>query len=134
MNPAWSYGLTFVGVIGLLLAGRKQHIGWLIGLLAQGLWAAYGAASHQHGFIISAAFYGYVYATNYWSWRQGDHENITELREAAEMWKQARPHIKTVVNARPASLDIARTQLAIMRSKSALQELIKTHQREETKP
>ncbi|MGW9067863.1 hypothetical protein ACWGQT_00225 [Streptomyces yangpuensis] len=68
MNPTWSYLLTLVGATGLLVAGRAQRAGWLIGFLAQGLWAAYAVATKQPGFLISAFIYAYVYALNYRAW------------------------------------------------------------------
>ncbi len=76
MNPAWSYVLTAVGAAGLLLAGRMQRIGWLIGLAAQGLWISYALATEQYGFVISALIYGSVYARNYRAWRRTAHQRI----------------------------------------------------------
>lgn len=70
MNQAWSYLLTAVGVLGLLLAGRRKAAGWLIGLAAQGLWIAYATATHQWGFYLSAAAYGAVYAKNFLAWHR----------------------------------------------------------------
>lgn len=70
MNPAWSYVLTLVGSVGLLLAGRKKSLGWAVGFSAQGLWATYGAATGQYGFVISAFVYGYVYSLNWITWRR----------------------------------------------------------------
>ncbi|MGW7100350.1 hypothetical protein [Streptomyces sp. NPDC054838] len=69
MSPAWSYVLTLIGAAGLLVAGRARRAGWLIGFCAQGLWAAYAVSTHQHGFLISAFIYAYVYALNYRAWR-----------------------------------------------------------------
>lgn len=65
----WSYLLTAVGVLGLFLAGRKSWTGWAVGLAAQSLWVAYALASHQYGFLLSAAAYGWVYARNLRAWR-----------------------------------------------------------------
>lgn len=69
MNPAWSYLLTAVGGFGLYLAGRKNPMGWAVGLGAQALWIAYASATHQPGFYISAIVYGSVYARNFLAWR-----------------------------------------------------------------
>jgi hypothetical protein len=70
MNPAWSYALTFVGLVGQLLAGRKKTLGWAIGFSAQGLWAAYAVTTGQYGFLIGSLAYGYVYALNWFTWRR----------------------------------------------------------------
>lgn len=65
----WSYILTAIGLVGLWAAGSKKSWGWLIGLSAQALWIAYALATEQHGFIISALCYGFVYARNFRAWR-----------------------------------------------------------------
>ena len=69
----WSFVLAAIGVTGLYIAGRGQVTGWLIGLTAQLLWAAYAVATGQYGFLLSCAGYGWVYATNarrWWSTRR----------------------------------------------------------------
>lgn len=66
----WSYLLAAVGILGLVLAGRRKAIGWAIGLGAQALWIAYALATHQFGFIVSALAYGAVYARNWSAWRR----------------------------------------------------------------
>jgi hypothetical protein len=134
VNPAWSYVLTAVGIVGLSLAGRKQKTGWLVGLLAQILWAAYGVQTHQYGFLLSAFIYGYVYAENYWRWRKTPFENVAKLREAAEMWEKVRPHVEDIVNAAP-DVRILHTQkeLAHLIGKRAvIKHIISPDQRDET--
>lgn len=76
---AWSLALAAVGVFGLWLAGRKSRWGWVVGFGAQVLWVAYATATHQYGFYISAAAYGWVYASNYFRWRK---EVTHDTREA----------------------------------------------------
>lgn len=70
----WSWLLTFVGVIGLYLAGSNRKIGWLLGLGAQILWLWYGISTQQYGFVISAHVYGFVYLRNYMRWRSENKE------------------------------------------------------------
>ena len=83
MNPWWSWLLAAVGITGLVLAGRRQAIGWAVGLAAQAAWIAYALATRQWGFIASAAAYGAVYARNWWTWRARfadlAHQEIEEL-------------------------------------------------------
>lgn len=74
MNPYWSYALTLIGAVGLLLAGRMNRAGWAIGFSAQGLWAAYAVTTHQYGFLISAFIYSFVYGRNFWAWNQATHQ------------------------------------------------------------
>lgn len=67
---AWSFVLAAVGVLGLLLAGRRRWQGWGVGFGAQLLWVAYAVATEQWGFILSAVAYGTVYARNALVWRR----------------------------------------------------------------
>lgn len=64
----WSWVLTFVGVLGLYLAGSKNKLGWIIGLSAQILWIVFAISTKQYGFIVSAFAYGFVYARNWRRW------------------------------------------------------------------
>jgi hypothetical protein len=68
VNPAWSFALTAVGVVGLYLAGRRSPWGWAVGLGAQSLWFTYAVVTRQWGFIFSAFAYGWVYLTNLRRW------------------------------------------------------------------
>lgn len=69
----WSLVLAAVGILGLVLAGRRSHWGWFIGLMAQVLWIVYALATVQYGFIVSALAYGAVYANNFVKWRKDAH-------------------------------------------------------------
>jgi len=68
----WSWLLTAVGVFGLWLAGRGKWYGWAVNLGGQALWTAYALVSHQYGFLLSAAAYGWVFARNLLAWREKD--------------------------------------------------------------
>lgn len=70
MSPYWSWVLTFIGVTGLYLAGRKVWWSWFIGLGVQVLWVAYALTTRQYGFVVSAFVYGFVYAKNGFGWRR----------------------------------------------------------------
>lgn len=65
----WSWLLTAIGITGLYAAGSKKSWGWMLGLIAQSLWIAYGITTDQYGFILSALCYGLVYARNFRAWR-----------------------------------------------------------------
>lgn len=68
----WSLTLAAVGVFGLFLAGRKNVWGWAVGFAAQLLWVAYATVTHQWGFYLSAAAYGWVYGRNFFIWRRDE--------------------------------------------------------------
>jgi nicotinamide riboside transporter PnuC len=74
---ALSYVLAAGGLTGLLLAGRKRKIGWLIGLACQPLWIWFAVASGAYGLILNSLGYGAVYAVNWYRW------TIEERRGAA---------------------------------------------------
>lgn len=69
MPILWSIGLAAIGILGIYLAGKKNSLGWLIGLSAQVLWVVYAVATQQWGFIASALAYGFIYAKNWLAWR-----------------------------------------------------------------
>ena len=68
----WSVALAAIGILGLILAGKKRSIGWAIGLSAQVLWITYALVTAQYGFILSAVAYGFVYAKNFIAWRKDE--------------------------------------------------------------
>jgi hypothetical protein len=66
----WSYVLSAIGITGILLAGSKYKIGWLIGFAVQPLWIVFAITHEQHGFIAAAVVYAIVYARNWLRWRR----------------------------------------------------------------
>jgi nicotinamide riboside transporter PnuC len=66
----WSVGLAAIGILGIYLAGKKNKVGWAIGLLAQVLWIVFALITAQYGFILSALAYGFVYGKNFLAWRK----------------------------------------------------------------
>lgn len=58
----WSAVLTTLGLTGLYLVGRGSNWGWVVTLVDQAVWTAYGAATHQWSFLLSAAAYATVAA------------------------------------------------------------------------
>lgn len=74
-NQLWSWGLAAIGLLGIYLAGRKNSIGWLVGVFAQFLWISYAIVTKQWGFIFTAIAYATIYTKNWISWRK---ESTTE--------------------------------------------------------
>lgn len=77
----WSWSLMTVGVFGLWLAGRRNRLGWAVGLGAQTLWVAFALATRQYGFLVSAGAYGWIYARNFRLWRI-DSATAADLEES----------------------------------------------------
>jgi hypothetical protein len=65
---AWSYVLSGVTCVGLWLAGSRgyRRAGWLVALANEVLWAIYAVSTGQHGFLLGAAVFGFIYARNVW--------------------------------------------------------------------
>lgn len=73
MSPlAWSFLLSALGIVGLLLAGSKYKVGWLIGFCVQPLWVIFAIQTEQYGFILNAVIYAAVYARNWLRWRRDE--------------------------------------------------------------
>lgn len=66
----WSFALAAVGILGIYLAGKKNKIGWAVGLGAQVLWVIFALVTVQYGFILSAVAYGYIYGRNWYLWHK----------------------------------------------------------------
>lgn len=60
----WSWLLTLFGVVVFLWVAKDKS-GWLVGLVWEVLWAIYGVATQQWGFVASAGIFGIVFLGNY---------------------------------------------------------------------
>lgn len=72
---AWSWILTFFGVLGIYLAGKKNKNGWLIGIGSQILWVSFAIITGQYGFIVAAFIYGSIYLKNYLAWKKEENHD-----------------------------------------------------------
>lgn len=78
MHPAMTFNLAFwlslllaiVGCTGMILAGRGMWQGWMLGLCAQPIWAAFAIVSKGYGLLLTCAMYGTVYWRNLAKWRR----------------------------------------------------------------
>jgi hypothetical protein len=71
----WSAALTVVFLVGLILLGKHNPWGWVLGIADELLWIAYAIATHQWPFIISAVAYTTICARNLRAWRRADDPN-----------------------------------------------------------
>lgn len=70
----WSWVLTFIGLFGFWLAGRKVWWCWYVNIANQILWATYSFITEQWGFLVGVFFYTYVFVTNAIKWTK-DHKD-----------------------------------------------------------
>ena len=84
----WSVLLTALGGLGWLLVTLERRVqGFLVGLAAQGAWAAYAVVTQQWGFIVSATLFGAINALGLWRWSAPRRERARERRRAE--WRDA---------------------------------------------
>jgi nicotinamide riboside transporter PnuC len=76
----WSYLLAAVGILGLWLVGKKLKSGFIVGIVAQLLWVAYGLITHQYGFLITAAAYSVINFINLRKWSKPE-KDTTQVKE-----------------------------------------------------
>jgi hypothetical protein len=72
------YLLTFVGLLGFYLAGRKVWYAWYLNIACQALWFIYGLTTGQFGFIIGAVFYTAIFSSNAYSWTKEHRKEKTD--------------------------------------------------------
>lgn len=92
----WSFVLSGIGILGIFLAGKKNKVGWAIGLGAQVLWIVFAITTAQYGFIFAALAYGSIYLKNWLSWRKDD--SIQEVRDYKELDIRMNPDEKPKPN------------------------------------
>jgi len=67
-NELWSWGLSLLGVIGILLVGHKNWRGYLVGIATECAWVAYSIQTKQWGFIFGSTIYISAYLLNISKW------------------------------------------------------------------
>lgn len=70
----WSWLLSFVGVAGFILAGKKIWWAWYINIGCQVLWFSYAIVTKQWGFLVGAFFYTAVFVRNAYLWTKEHRE------------------------------------------------------------
>lgn len=63
--PAWSIGLSVMGIIVQALAGPRPKWAWIVGMISQIPWVVYAVVSDQLAFIPSSVTYFAIYAVHH---------------------------------------------------------------------
>jgi hypothetical protein len=66
---AWPWVLSAVSLTGFWLAGKKNRLGWLVGLAGEILWLTWSLLYHEYGFVASVVPFAFIYALNWYRWR-----------------------------------------------------------------
>jgi len=64
----WSWLLSVVGAAGVILTGKKDWRGWVVGVVSEILWFIYAIITKQYGFIFGCILYTGVFIKNLNSW------------------------------------------------------------------
>ena len=67
-NEVWCWGVSALGVIGILLVGHKNWRGYLVGIATECAWVAYSIQTKQWGFIFGSTIYISAYCLNINKW------------------------------------------------------------------
>ena len=67
-NQLWSWCLSIIGVIGILLVGHKNWRGYIVGIITECAWVAYSIQTKQWGFIFGSTIYISAYLLNINKW------------------------------------------------------------------
>jgi hypothetical protein len=65
-----SFVVQGIPAIGLLVAGNRKHLGWMICLFGQMIAVSYGLLTGQYGFVAWAPVYAIIYASNWLRWKR----------------------------------------------------------------
>lgn len=68
MTEYWNYIVTFVGLVGFWLAGKKIWWCWYVNIFNQILWFTFGLVTEQWGFVVGSLFYTAVFGRNAYRW------------------------------------------------------------------
>lgn len=84
--PAWSIGLSVLGIIVQILAGPKPKWAWIVGMASQVPWWVYAVVSNQWGFFVSSTIYFVVYAVHH----------MRERRKVTQAVEKTSPMVITI--------------------------------------
>lgn len=79
ISPWWSWTFAAVGILGMILVGRRLLVGWVVLALLQVVYLVYGVGTEQPGFVASSLVYFGVHVYNLRKWyREKDRERTKD--------------------------------------------------------
>lgn len=83
MDTWGSFVVAGIPAVGMILAGYRNYLGWVVCLVAQIASATFGAVTEQWGFTLWAPVYTVIYALNLIRWRR-DHKRANGSSSESE--------------------------------------------------
>jgi hypothetical protein len=71
----WSWVLSIIGIVGMIMVGRKMWQAFVVLISVEILWVVYSIQTRQYGFILGATAYITVHAINTRRWRRDSRRN-----------------------------------------------------------
>jgi len=71
----WSWVLSIIGIVGMIMVGRKMWQAFVVLISAEILWVVYSIRTGQYGFILGATAYITIHAINTRRWRRESRKN-----------------------------------------------------------
>jgi len=87
-NQLWSWCLSIIGVIGLLIVGQKNWRGYIVSIITEFAWVWYSIITKQWGFIFGSTIYISTYLFNINKWISDERKNKIKSRLHFSIFKK----------------------------------------------
>lgn len=84
MGDIFSYIVTFVGLLGFWLAGRKVWWAWYVNIINQFAWVAFALITEYYAFLIGTMFYMFVFTRNAVLWTKNRNTETKNTSQVAQ--------------------------------------------------
>lgn len=64
-----SFAVCVYSYVAFRIAGKKNRLGWLLALISEAFWMAYGVWAKQYGLIPGSLLFALVFYKNWRDWK-----------------------------------------------------------------